>query len=142
MNNDHLQSTLSKLIQSGSWSNPALNTIFNDYVKYHVVAVVADSFFVVIFILLSIFFWTHWRKTPKTDKRRWTFEKRTYFSFGIVSGVVGLLITFVVAANVTTLMDPRTGFSLLVDELGTPRVGTPMDKLYQAFNTWLQSGST
>lgn len=140
--NDNLRATLNQMIQSGSWSNPALNTIFNDYVKWHVVAVVADSFFVVIFILLSMFFWTHWRKTPKTDKRKWTFEKRTYFSFGIMSGVVGLLITFVVVVNVITVMDPRPGFSLLVDELGTPKAGTPMAQLYQSFNTWLQSGST
>jgi uncharacterized membrane protein YsdA (DUF1294 family) len=140
--NDNLQATLTHMIQSGSWSNPALNTIFNDYIKYHVVAVVTDSFFVVIFLLLSIFFWTHWRKTPRTDKRKWTFEKKTYFSFGIVSGVVGLLIAFVIAANVSVLIDPRTGFSLLVDELGTPGAGTPKGNLYQAFNTWLKSGST
>jgi hypothetical protein len=31
---------------------------------------------------------------------------------------------------------------LLVDELGTPKAGTPMAQLYQSFNTWLQSGST
>jgi hypothetical protein len=140
--NDNLRATLTKMIQSGSWSNPALSTIFNDYVKYHVVAVITDSFFVVIFILLSVFFWTHWRKTPQTDKRKWTFEKRSYFAFGIVSGVVGLLIAFVVVVNVITLMDPRPGFTLLVDDLGTPKSGTPMAQLYQAFNTWLQSGST
>src|SRR5215469_12421853 len=127
------------MIQSGSWSNPALNTIFNDYVEYHVVAIIADSSFVVIFILLSVFFWTHRGKSPQTDKRKWTFEKRTYFSFGIVSGVVGLLITFVIAANVSVLLDPRPGFTLLVDDLGTPKAGTPMAHLYQAFNTWLQS---
>ncbi|MBA3825445.1 MAG: hypothetical protein H0X24_16295 [Ktedonobacterales bacterium] len=140
--NDNLQATLTKLIQSGSWSNPALHTIFTDYVKYHVVAVIADSFFVAIVILLNMFFWTHWKKTPQTDTRKWTFEKRTYFAFRIMSGVVGLLITFVVVVNVITLIHPRPGFSLLVDELGTPKAGTPMAQLYQSFNTWLQSGST
>jgi heme/copper-type cytochrome/quinol oxidase subunit 2 len=43
--------------------------------------------------------------------------------------------------NVITLLDPRPGFSLLVDELGTPKAGTPMAHLYQGFTTWLQSGS-
>jgi hypothetical protein len=44
--------------------------------------------------------------------------------------------------NATTVLNPLPGFSSLVDSLGTPKVGTQMDKLYQAFNIWLQSGST
>jgi hypothetical protein len=142
MNNDNLQSTLSKLIQSGSWSNPAMNTLINDYTTYHVVLVVAGGFVVLMFLLLSIFFWTQWKRAPRSDKRTWTFEKKTYCSFGAGSIVVGLVIALIVAVNATNVLDPRNGFSLLVDSLGTPQAGTPMDHLYQAFNTWLQSGST
>jgi heme/copper-type cytochrome/quinol oxidase subunit 2 len=140
--NDNLQATLNKMIQSGSRSNPAMNTLINDYTKYHVVLVVAGGFLVVIFVLLSIFFWTQWRRVPKTDKRKWTFEKKTYFSFGALSAVVGLLIALIVAVNATNALDPQHGFSLLVDSLGAPKAGTQMDKLYQAFNTWVESGST
>jgi hypothetical protein len=34
------------MIQSDSQSNPAMNTLINDYTTYHVVLVVAGGFFV------------------------------------------------------------------------------------------------
>ncbi|MBA2391580.1 MAG: hypothetical protein H0V70_02400 [Ktedonobacteraceae bacterium] len=142
MNNNNLQRTLSKLIQSGSRSNPAMNTLINDYTTYHIVLVVVGGFFVLIFLLLSLFFWTQLKRTPQAAKHKWTFEKKTYFSLGAVSIVVGLLIALIVAVNATTVLNPLPGFSSLVDSLGTPKAGTQMDKLYQACNTWLQSGST
>jgi hypothetical protein len=118
-----------------------MNALLDDYTIYHVVRIVAGGVLVVTFILLSIFFWTQWKRVPKTDERKWTFEKQTYFSFGALSIVVGLLLAFIVAANATNVLDPRHGFSLLVDSLGTPKAGTQMDTIYQAFNTWVQSGS-
>ncbi len=139
--NDSLQATLSNLIQSGSGSNPAMNTLINDYTTYHIVFVAAGGLLVVIFILLSLFFWKQWKTVPKTDKRKWTFEKKTYFSFGALSILVGLMTGLIVAANATNVVDPRHGFSLLPDSIGTPTPGTQMSDLYRAFNTWLQSDS-
>lgn len=138
--NDNLQATLRDLLQSGSGSNPALNTLINDYITYHVVFVIAGGLLVVIFGLLSIFFWKQWKRVPKTDKSKWTFEKKTYFSFGALSIVVALMIALIAAANATNVVDPRHGFSLLPDSLVTPASDTPKDQLYLAFNTWLQSG--
>jgi ABC-type anion transport system duplicated permease subunit len=109
--NDHLQATLEKMMQSGSWSNPAMNTLITDYTRYHVVLVVACSFLAVIFILLSIVFWTRWKKVLKTDQRQWSFEKRTYFTFAVVSAVVGLLIALIAVVNATNVVDARQGFS-------------------------------
>ena len=140
--NDNLPATLNKMMQSGSWSNPAMNALIIDYIKYHIVLVVAGSILVVIFALLSIVFWARWKRASKTDQRKWTFEKKTYFSFTVVCAVVGLLVAFIAVVNATTVADPRQGFALLVDSLGTPKAGTPMAKLDQAFNTWIQSGST
>lgn len=134
--------TLSKLLQSGSQSNPAMNTLINDYTAYHLVLVVVGGFFVLIFLLLSLFLWTHFQRTLRAAKHQWTFEKKTYFFLGAVSTVAGLLIALIIAVNATTVLNPLPGFSALVDSLGTPKAGTQMDKLYQAFNTWLQSGST
>lgn len=142
MNNNNLQSTLSNLIQSGSRPNPAMNTLINDYIKYHVVLVVVGGFFVLIFLLLSLFFWAQWKRTSQAAPHKWTFEKKTYFFLGAVSTVFGLLIALIVAVNATTVLNPLPGFSLLVDSLGTPKPGTQMDKLYQECNIWLQSGST
>jgi cytochrome bd-type quinol oxidase subunit 2 len=142
MNNDNLQRTLSKLIQSGSRSNPAMNTLINDYTTYHVVLVVVGGFLVLMFLLLSIFFWTQLKRTPKVAQRTWTFEKKVYFFLGALSTVVGLVIALIVAANTTNVLNPQQGFSLLVASLGAPKTGTPMDIRYQAFNTWIQSGGT
>jgi len=139
--NGVLQVTLNKLIQSRSRPNPAMNALINDYILFHVVRVVDGVLLVVIFVLLSGYFWLRWKRLPRSHERKWTFERKTYFAFGILSTVVGLLIALVVAVNAATVLDPWPGFSLLVDELGTPKTGTQMDKLYQAFNTWLQSGS-
>ena len=139
--NGVLQATLNKLIQSRSRANPAMNALINDYIRFHVVRVVDGGLLVVIFVLLSGFFWLRWKRLPRSDERKWTFERKTYFAFGILSTVVGLLIALVVVVNVATVLDPWRGFSWLVDSLGTPKTGTQMDKLYQAFNTWLQSGS-
>src|SRR5258708_7229248 len=99
--NDDLQATLNQQIRSGSWSNPAMNTLVNDYVKYHLVLVVAGGLLAFIFVLLSIFFWTRWRRAPRTDGRNWTFEKKTYLAFGALSTAVGLSIALIVAANAT-----------------------------------------
>jgi len=142
MNNNNLQHTLSKLIQSGSRSNPAINTLINDYIMYHMVLVVVGGFFVLMFLLLSLFLWGQLKRTSRAAKHKWTFEKKTYFFLGAVSIVFGLLLALIVAVNATTVLNPMPGFSSLVDSLGTPKAGTQMDKLYQAFNTWLQSGST
>lgn len=142
MNDNSLQRTLSKLIQSGSRSNPAMNTLINDYTTYHLVLVVVGGFFVLIFLLLSLFFWTHLKRTPQAAPHQWTIEKKISFSLGAVSTVAGLLIALIVAVNAITVLNPLPGFSSLVDSLGTPKAGTQMDKRYQAFNTWLQSGST
>lgn len=142
MNNNNLQQTLNKLLQSGSRSNPAMNILMNDYITYHLVLVVVGGVFVLIFFLLSLFLWTQWKRTAKVASRTWTFEKKTYFFLGAVSVVAGLLIALIVAVNATTVANPQSGFSSLVDSLGTPKAGTQMDTLYQAFNVWLQSGRT
>jgi hypothetical protein len=138
---DTLQETLRKLMRSGTESNPALNVLLADYTKYHVVLVVVGGLFLLGLILLSVFFWTRFRSAPRTDVRRWTFEKKTYFSFGILSVVVAMFLALVVAANVSTVMNPRQGFSGSISMLRTGPPGTPTDDLHQAVDAWLQSGS-
>lgn len=142
MGNDALQATLRNLLQSSSRTNanPALNELINDYVKYHVVLVASGGLLVVVFAVMSILFWA-WRRALKSTRRNWTFERWTYFGFGALSTVVCVLLAFVVAVNATTVSDPRNGFSLVVDSVATPQAGTPMASVYQAFNTWVQSGS-
>ena len=139
---DNLQTILNNLIHSGLWSNPAMSTLITDYTQYHLVLVAAGGLLVIMFVLLSIFFGVRWMRAPKTETRKWTFEKKAYFSFGVLSLMVGALFGLIVLANASNVVDPRHGFALLVDSMGTPNAGTPKDQVYQAFNTWVQSGST
>jgi len=117
-----------------------MNILIHDYATYHVVFVVVGGLLAVIFVLLGLFFWMQWKKSPKIDKSKWTFEKKLYFAFVTFSVLVGLAMALITAANATNAVNPRHGFSLLPDSLGTPTAGTQQAQLYSAFNTWLQSG--
>lgn len=136
-----LQATLGKLIQARSRSNPALNALMSDYIRFHVVRVVAGGILMVMFVLLSRFFWVRWKRLPRRGERPSSFERKTYVAFGTVSTGLGLLIAFVVAVNAATVWHPWPGLSWLVESLETPTAGTPMATLHQAFNTWAESGS-
>lgn len=142
MNSDSLQTTLNNLLQSGTQSNPALNSLLSDYIKYHVVLLIVGGLFTLILVTLSILFWARYKRAPKTDTSKWTFEKKTYFSFGLLTTIVGLFMALIVAANTSNVLNPRQGFSGAVGMLGTSQTGTHKAELYQSFNTWLQSGST
>ncbi len=136
-----LQETLREMLRSGTESNPALNMLMDDYTTYHVVLVIIGTLFLLGLILLAVLFWTRFRGAPKADTGKWTFEKKTYFFFGVLSVLVGLFLALVVAANVSTVVNPRPGFAGSISMLGTPKAGTQTDDLYRSVNAWLQSGS-
>jgi hypothetical protein len=142
MNDDSLQTTLNNLLQSGTRSNPALNNLLSDYTKYHVVLLIVGGLFTLILITLSVLFWARFKRALKTDTSKWTFEKKTYFSFALLTTIVGLFMSLIVVANASNVLNPRQGFSGAVGILGTSQAGTHKAELYQSFNTWLQSGST
>ena len=139
MEND-LQNTLDKLIESGSDDNPALNKLISDYTTYHLVLVVLGGLFCLVLALLGVYLWKGFRRTPTTDRGTSTFERRTYFYGGISSITVSLLMTLIVAANLSNVLNPRRGFAGTVNMLATPPSGSQAEKLQQAFNLWLQSG--
>jgi hypothetical protein len=140
--NDNLQATLNKLLQSGSTSNPALNSLISANAEYHFALVMVGGLFLLALLSLSLFFWRRFTSTPQADDRKWTFEKKTYFSFGLLSVLVGLLMAVVVAANINNVLHPRQEFSGAISMLGTPPAGTRTEQRQRAFKTWLQSGST
>jgi hypothetical protein len=142
MNSDSLQTTLNNLLKSGTRSNPVLNILLSDYTKYHVVALIVAGLFTLILVTLNVLFCTRYKRAPKADTRKWTFEKKTYFSLGLLTTIVGLFMVLIVVANASTVLNPGPGFSGVVDMLGTSQAGTQKTELYQSFNRWLQSGST
>jgi hypothetical protein len=54
---------------------------------------------------------------------------------------VGLFLALVVTANVSTVLNPRQGFTGSISMLKNPQPGTPTDDVYRSVSTWLQSGS-
>jgi hypothetical protein len=111
---NEVQSTLSQMIKSGKQTSPAMNTLINDYAKYHAIMVILGGSLVLILVLLSMIFWTKFKRIPKINKLRWEFEKKVYFSFGILSSIVASLMLLIVVANVTNTINPLHGFSLIV----------------------------
>lgn len=136
-----LQGLLRSLLESGSESNPALNALISDYARYHLVLVLVGGMFLVALILLSALLWRRFRRAPRTVARRWTFEKRVYFVFGLLSVLVGLAMTLIVAANVSTAVHPREGFAGSISLLGAPQPGTPSADVQASVYAWLESGS-
>lgn len=135
-----LTTTLTALLESGADTNPALTALLRDYTTYHVVLVVVGGLFLVALTWLSAAMWRRWRLSRQTGSGATAFERRTYLSFGVLSALVGLFLALVVAANVSTALDPRHGFAGAVGLLGTPKAGTSAADLQASFTTWLTSG--
>ena len=141
MNSDSLQDTLYNLTQSGTRANPALNTLLHDYIKFHAVLIIEGGIFTLMLIVLIVYFWRRLKRTQNTKSRNWTFEKKTYFCFGLVSTVVTLFMLLIVAANLSNVLNSQEGFVQSILDLGTPQMGTQKAALHQAVNTWALSGS-
>ncbi|OUC16491.1 MAG: hypothetical protein B0A82_01055 [Alkalinema sp. CACIAM 70d] len=126
---------------SGAGSNLAYNTLLNDYIKYHAVFFIEGSIFTILLAVLSVHFWWRFKKLRDIEARNWTFEKKVYFCFGLLSTIVALGMLVIVLANLSSLFNPQEGFAQLIPDLSTQKVGIQKAVLYQAVNTWVQSGS-
>jgi hypothetical protein len=138
---DNLQATLSSLTQAGAGANPAYTTLLHDYTTYHAVLVVEGGMFALLLIGLSLYCWRRFKRTRKAERRTWTFERKTYVSFGLASAVLALFLLLIVAANFSNAVDPQAGFAQALPDLGTPRAGTQKAALHQAVTAWAQVGS-
>lgn len=132
-----LQSTLKTLIDSGTTSNPALNQLINDYSKYHKVFIVVGGLFTIVLLLLSIHFW----KRFKLAGKKWNFEKKTYFVFGVLSVLICMFLGLIVLGNISNVKNPRNGFSGSISMLGSPQIDTSAYKFQQGVKTWVESGN-
>lgn len=141
MDNDDLQHTLANLMQSDSGSNPAYTTLVHDYTTYHAVLVVEGGMFALLITLLGVFFWRRLKRARKAAMHTWTFERKAYLGFGLLSMVVALGMLVIVAANLSNVVHPQAGFAQSIPDLGTPQAGTHKAALHQAVATWVQSGS-
>lgn len=136
---NELQRTLSEMIKSGSQSNLTMNKIINDYAKYHAIMVIVCGCLVLIFAFLSIIFWTKFKRMPKIRKLKWKFEKKVYFSFGILTTMVALLMILLVVANASNALNALKGFSMGVNP-SLSKVEIHTDELHHIFSEWIKLG--
>lgn len=117
--------------------NAAYDRLLSDYTSYHVAFLVVGGLFTIAIGIFCAYSWVRFTRASTTGTRSWTFERKTYFSFGALSLVTGLMMAVLVAANVSNTVNPRAGLAGVIGPSGPPRAGV----LAQAFTTWLQSGS-
>jgi hypothetical protein len=139
---DNLQATLSSLTQAGAGANPAYTTLLHDYTTYHAVLVVEGGMFALLLIGLSIYVWRRFKLTREAEGRRWTFERKTYFSFGMASAGFALFLLLIVAANLSNVADPHAGFAQALPDLGMPPAGSQKAALHQSVIEWVQADSS
>ena len=140
---ESLPATLLRLLRPGSPYDPALEVLLRDYAVYHAVLAGVGGLFLLASVLTCVVFWRRLRRiSTRNGTRRWSFERTTYLCFGLLSASVAVFLAFVVSANVSTVVNPRQGFTDSVALLKTPEPGTSTDELYKAVTGWLDSGST
>ena len=131
-----LRIMLEGLLRSGSHSNPAFNRILADYTTYHVVLVILGGSMTLLIAVGSTVLWRNFRRAPRA-----AFERRVYLALSSLGTAVALLMGLVIAANITTVLDPRAGFWAAASALPTPTAGSAQRHLEQAFASWMHSGS-
>jgi hypothetical protein len=115
-------------------NNPAYERLLQDYVDYHLALVVVGGFFALALLALGVGSWVRFRRAPRGV------ERRTHFVFAVAGSTVGLLLTVVVAANLSNVLNPRQG---LAGAIGTPGDLKPAasGELTQSLTAWVRSGS-
>jgi hypothetical protein len=85
-------------------ARPALDGIVDDYVRFHVVHVIAAAPIALIFMGAGVVLWTRARKASP-DRR----TRRVLRSFAVSSALLSLFFIVVLAANVSTIANPDPG---------------------------------
>jgi hypothetical protein len=109
-------------------ANAALDTILADYQRYHAVLVVLASIFLAAILILLVGCWRSFRAAGRSPSGRTRRQTWTYGLFMVSSILLGLFLLLVMAANVSTVINPQSGFAG-VDQSG------------KAIAAWLTSGS-
>ena len=94
-----------------------------------------------LFVMLSIYFWRKFMKLPKSNFRKWSFEKKAYFGFGLGSIVMFLFMLLIVMANLSNVLNPQDGFKQTIPDIAVPQAGTQKALIYHAVNLWAKSGN-
>ena len=139
---EDLRSRLTTLVDSDGSPNAAFTALLGDYTRYHVALAVVGGIFLLVLLSLSVVCWRRFRRAPRSaEAGRWTFERTTYLAFGVVSALVSLFLGAIVAANVSTVLNPRQGFAGSLSMLTPGGADSGTLGRYEAFDAWIESGS-
>lgn len=135
---EHLRTTLEHLARPGAGSNAAFDRLLADYVRFHLVLAVLALALLAAAVVSSVASWRQRRSAPTGTGRR--FERATW-SVALV-GCIGfaMLMALLVAANVSTALDPLPGFRGSIPAIADQPPGSPGARTDEAFDRWLQSG--
>jgi hypothetical protein len=140
--NEDLRSKLTTLVESDGSTNAAFTALLGDYTRYHVALAVVGGIFLLLLLALCVVCWRRFRRASRpAGAGRWTFERTTYLAFGVVSALVSLFLAAVVAANVSTSLNPRQGFAGSLSMLSPGGGASGVQGRYDAFGAWIDSGS-
>lgn len=115
--------------------NPALDTLLDDYTRYHRVFVVVGAPVVVALSVLTVWLWARSRRAPRVVHATRSFERTAYVSLAVASTLFTAFLALALAANVSTVRHPAPGFAPLAD--AARMVETPQHRLVVA---WIDSG--
>lgn len=134
--NEQLQNTIRSQLELSAPTNPAFSTLLDDYTKYHAVLALLGGIVLAATVVLSVLLWVRFKRSPKSDRSKWSFEKKVYFWLAIVCTLFAVFMSLIVTANLSTTLQPRPGFAGLVES-------HPNNSTYQAeLNNWLESGKS
>ena len=117
-----LPTTLDRLLDSHTHSNPALNALVHDCAKFHAVLAVLGGLATAGFVLVGVFSWRRSR------------------AFAVSTAVLGLLMAVITYANASNALNPRHDLATAIPVLRSTRPGTEAAGVQQATNAWLRSG--
>jgi hypothetical protein len=102
---------LAESVSSGDQAPPALEVMIGDFSRYHVAMAMIATIVAVALIGMSVALWTRFARSGSSNRR----TRRVLGSFGVLSGLLSLLVIVVAVANTTTAGDPAPALLAFFD---------------------------
>ncbi|MBI1376628.1 MAG: hypothetical protein GC157_03975 [Frankiales bacterium] len=134
---DNLQATLRDLLRRGAEPNAVLDLLVRDYQRFHLVLVLVSGLFLALLLAVGVALCRSWGRARHGGDPSRRFERRALAVGAVLACSVPLLLAVVVAANVSTVLSPRQGFTGSVRLLGAPAEGTRAAAVQESVTTWL-----
>lgn len=139
MTPEPLRQTLQNLLHAEVSGNVAFDHLMLDYSNYHGIFLLLGT---PIALIIGLAAFLSWRKVIllRGQELRRT-ERRMNALLGLFSTVTALFLGLVLVGNASNVLNPRHGFTSLVETLPPAQKGSALAQVRHAFDVWLSSGS-